>query len=172
MRQNSPSPPTAPTRYSSAELLTTLSAQGYRWFTGVPCSLFGDLFTTVAEDNDWTTVPATREDLAIGTAAGLALSGQRPVVAMQNSAVGMIGNAVSSLLRMYGIHVLLLISWRGEGADAPEHIESGRQMIEMLDLMGIRHEFAADASLLRPDFFGVGGPVALIVRRGEMSDHA
>lgn len=155
--------------YSSDWLLDSLSRHGYTTVTGVPCSLFGDLFEKVALRADVRFHPATREDLALGMAAGISLAGGRAVVAMQNSAVGMVLNATQSLLELYGLHTLLLVSWRGEGPDAPEHLAMGERMLSILEAAGIPYAFASQIDSLPSGFFRVDTPVALIVRAGELA---
>lgn len=157
--------------YSSGWLLDNLSRHGYTTVTGIPCSLFGDLFEAVEQREDMRLYPATREDLALGMAAGVALAGGRTIVAMQNSAVGMVLNATQSLLELYGLHALLLVSWRGEGPDAPEHLAMGGRMLSILEAAGIPYAFASQCDSLPSEFFEADMPVALIVRAGELKAH-
>lgn len=139
---------------------------GYDFFTGVPCSLLGQLYT-VMEEAATGYYPATREDLALGLAAGATLSGKRPVVLMQNSGLGVAINALISLHQMYELRVLIIISWRGYRADAPEHVKMGSSMVSLLDLLDIRHRFALDEHALDQAFHHISGPIALLVRPGE-----
>jgi phosphonopyruvate decarboxylase len=60
---------------------------------------------------------ATREDEAVGIAAGAWLSGKSPIVFMQNSGLGNCVDIITSLLIPYGIKIDLLINERKE----PEH---------------------------------------------------
>lgn len=139
---------------------------GYDFFTGVPCSLLGALYTVLDEARA-PYYPATREDLALGLAGGAALAGRRPAVLMQNSGLGVSINALLSLQRMYALPVLLIVSWRGFGADAPEHLETGRQMTTLLKAVGIRFGFTAEPEALSPNLHG-SGPVALLVKPNEL----
>jgi sulfopyruvate decarboxylase subunit alpha len=98
---------------------------GYRSFAGVPCSMFGALYA-ILDEYAANYYPATREDLALGLACGLTLGGQRCAVLMQNSGLGTCVNALQSLVDLYRVPLLLVVSWRGETTDAPEHLEVGR----------------------------------------------
>lgn len=60
---------------------------------------------------------ATREDEAIGIAAGAWLAGKKPTVFMQNSGLGNSIDIITSLLKPYKIKFDLLINERKE----PEH---------------------------------------------------
>jgi sulfopyruvate decarboxylase subunit alpha len=157
--------------YTSQWLVDQLVKRGYDSMTGVPCSLLGDLPVVMAAEPAITSLPATREDCAIGTAVGFALAGGRPLVMMQNSGLGMVLNATQSLAEMYCIHLLLLVTWRGEGPDAPEHLAMGARMLDILKSSQTPHAYAADVANLPEAFFAHRGPVALIVRKGELVGH-
>lgn len=157
--------------YTSQWLLGQLVGRGYDVATGIPCSLFGDLPEVLEVSKAVNVLPATREDCAIGTAMGVALAGGRPFVMMQNSALGMVLNATQSLVEMYGIHMLLLVTWRGEGPDAPEHLKMGSRMLGILTASAMPYAYAADLGSLPESFFAHSGPVVLIVRSGDLVGH-
>ena len=60
--------------------LEALSANGYDFFTGVPCSLLKGVIRRFDEEPQWGYVSAVREDSALGMAAGAFLGGKQPVV--------------------------------------------------------------------------------------------
>ena len=66
---------------------------------------------------------ATREDEAVGIASGVAFTNNNAVVYLQNSGLGNIGDALTSLAQLYKLPMLLLISYRGllPDKDFPEH---------------------------------------------------
>lgn len=133
------------------EFVAALKAAGFDFFAGVPCSLLKGLVSILDKDPDAHYVSATREDSAIGMAAGAYLGGKLPMVLMQNSGLGVSVNALASLTTMYALPVLLVISWRGEGGnDAPEHIMMGEIMAPMLDLMKIPHRVLTDKEPMAP----------------------
>nr|CEL20856.1 Sulfopyruvate decarboxylase-alpha subunit [Kibdelosporangium sp. MJ126-NF4]CTQ98339.1 Sulfopyruvate decarboxylase-alpha subunit (EC 4.1.1.79) [Kibdelosporangium sp. MJ126-NF4] len=85
-------------------------------------------------------ITVTREDTAVGIAAGAALGGQRPVVLMQNSGFGASVNAIASLVQPYEIPILLVISLRGVAPDHTcENTLMGRTTGPVLDLLGVPH---------------------------------
>ncbi len=113
---------------------------GYDFFTGVPCTIIGNLITTLTEKPDITYIPAVREDAAVGVASGAYMAGKIPVVLMQNSGLGQCLNAITSLNLIYKLPCLLIVTWRGfEGKDAPEHLVMGRICGKLLDTVGISH---------------------------------
>src|SRR2546426_2014580 len=125
-----------------------LRGHGFDFFTGVPCSLIEDLIAVLEQDSRAPYVAAVREDAAVGVAAGAWFGGRRPVVLMQNSGLGTSLNALASLSLMYGLPVLLVVTWRGyEGKDAPEHILTGQITPKLLELLGIPFRVLAGDSL-------------------------
>jgi sulfopyruvate decarboxylase subunit alpha len=121
---------------TSVNFLHLLTEAGFDFFTGVPCSLAKSLIATLEERGGY--IPETREDAAVGLAAGAYMAGKLPVVIMQNSGLGVSLNALSSLSLMYNFPALLLITWRGyQGKDAPEHLIMGDILPTLLETLKI-----------------------------------
>ncbi|MBI3073345.1 MAG: sulfopyruvate decarboxylase subunit alpha [Deltaproteobacteria bacterium] len=146
-------------------------ALGFNFFTGVPCSLLKGAFAELEKRSDF--VPATREDSALGMAAGAYLAGKKAMVLMQNSGLGVSVNAVVSLNAIYKIPCVMVISWRGyQGKDAPEHIIMGEITHRLLDTIGVPHRspdaegLLADLSWANDEMAKRRAPVALVVREG------
>jgi len=98
----------------------------FQFITGVPCSYFKDFLAYLESHKDKTQLKhiyATREDEAIGIASGMAFSGKQTLIYLQNSGLGNIGDALTSLAQLYKLPMLLLISYRGleSDKDFPEH---------------------------------------------------
>jgi phosphonopyruvate decarboxylase len=150
-----------------------LETQGYDFFTGVPCSLIEGVIGALEAHPRLPYIPAVREDVAVGLAAGAWLAGRTPMVLMQNSGLGTSLNALVSLSLLYRLPALLLVSWRGhEGKDAPEHLLMGEISPSLLTLIGIPHrvltaESAADAIAWgRAESERLSQPVALLLPPG------
>jgi sulfopyruvate decarboxylase alpha subunit len=150
-----------------------LHEQGFAFATGVPCSLIEDLISTLETDPQLPYVPAVREDVAVGLAAGAWLAGRRPVVLMQNSGLGTSMNALASMALMYGIPTLLVVTWRGyQGKDAPEHILTGAITPQHLSLLGIPHRVLSlasatdDVAWAAAEMDRLSQPVAILVPPG------
>jgi sulfopyruvate decarboxylase alpha subunit len=148
-----------------------LLAVGFDFFTGVPCSLVKTLLAELERRRLY--LGETREDAALGVAAGAYLGGRTPVVIMQNSGLGVSLNALGSLHLLYRIPCLLLVTWRGfEGRDAPEHLVMGDVLPRLLDLFSIPHR-APDGERIEADLDWAAilmretrSPVALAVKPG------
>ncbi len=159
-------------RFRGADFADALADAGFDFFTGVPCSLIGSVLLSLEERGY---VPETREDAAMGLAAGAFLAGRRPVVLMQNSGFGVSLNAIGSLQQIYEMPCLLVITWRGfEGKDAPEHLVMGRAMPQLLEAYGIEWRALGDRPLeqearwARERFDDGRRPVALVVPPGVL----
>jgi phosphonopyruvate decarboxylase len=131
----------------SDEFTALLRREGIDFATGVPCSLIEGVLRNLETRRDILYAPAVREDVAVGLAAGAWLAGRRPAVLMQNSGLGTSLNALASLSLMYGLPLLLIVTWRGHGGkDAPEHILTGAITEPLLELLGIPHRVLLAAS--------------------------
>ena len=158
---------------TGADFLRSLLDAGFDFFTGVPCSLVKSLIATLEERGGY--IPETREDAAVGLAAGAYMAGRQPVVIMQNSGLGVCLNALASLSLIYHFPALLLITWRGyQGKDAPEHIVMGDISPKLLDTLQIPYrvlsaEAARDSLRWAADTLKqTGKPVALLLPPGVM----
>ena len=157
--------------FPAARFVDRLLSAGFDFFTGVPCSLVGPVIAELERRDLY--LGETREDAALGVAAGAYLGGRLPVVVMQNSGLGVSLNALGSLHILYRLPCLLLVTWRGyEGKDAPEHLVMGRVLPDLLDLFGIEHrapgpaDLESDVAWAAARLGALRTPVALVVRPG------
>src|SRR5438046_8426960 len=148
-----------------------LLAAGFDFFVGVPCSLVKSLLTELERRGLY--LSETREDAALGVAAGAYLAGRTPVVIMQNSGLGGSLNALGSLHFLYRIPALLLVTWRGyQAEDAPEHLAMCEVLPRMLALFGVpfraplAEAMDADVDWAAARLRETRRPVALVVRPG------
>ena len=155
------------------ELADLLDAEGFDFFTGVPCSLAEGVIAALERHPPGRRapyIPAVREDISLGLAAGAWFGGRMPAVIMQNSGLGTSANALVSLSLLYRLPALLLMTWRGfEGKDAPEHILMGEITRPLLDLMGVPHRVLArgsekaDLAWAHSEALRLSQPVALLL---------
>jgi sulfopyruvate decarboxylase alpha subunit len=148
-----------------------LLAAGFDFFAGVPCSLVKTLLAELERRRLY--LGETREDAALGVAAGAYLGGRRPVVIMQNSGLGVSLNALGSLHLLYRIPCLILVTWRGyQGKDAPEHLVMGDVLPRLLDLFSIPYrapgvdDIETDVDWAATRMRETRSPVALVILPG------
>jgi sulfopyruvate decarboxylase alpha subunit len=118
-----------------------LWAAGCRHVVYVPDNPLSHILSALATDHpEVSALLATREEEAVGIAAGLHLGGGRPALLMQSSGVGNALNALGSLLLAYQIPAVLIISMRGDPGEWNwAQVPLGRAVVPVLDALGIQH---------------------------------
>jgi len=118
-----------------------LKAKEVEFFSGVPDSLLKDICGYITDNTSSKNhIIAANEGNAIALAAGYHMATSKiPMVYMQNSGIG---NAINPLLSLtdqdvYNIPILLMIGWRGETKDEPQHVKQGKVTTDLLDAMQI-----------------------------------
>ncbi len=121
---------------NAQQFLAWLEKSGFDFFSGVPCSYLGP-FCRALEPRA-SHVPAPREDIALGLAAGAYLAGKLPLVYMQNSGLGYSLEVLASLHLIYRLPLLVLLSYRGpEDQGWEEHLVMGEHTLEILDTFAL-----------------------------------
>jgi len=149
-----------------------LKQHGFRRGAGVPCSYFTPLVNYMTVDPDLDYLSATSEGEAVAIAAGMVTAGAPAFALMQNSGLGNAVNPITSLLYIYRMPVVLLVSHRGQPGlpDEPQHELMGQITEQLSNLCGLRtHVFdpeQLEASLSAAARDGV--PVAYVVRKGSL----
>jgi sulfopyruvate decarboxylase alpha subunit len=116
---------------------------------------------------------ATREEEAVGIAAGLHLGGAKPALLMQSSGVGNTLNALGSLLVAYQIPIVMIVSMRGDPGEWNfAQVPMGRATVPVLDALGVQHlsiergDESRDIVLALANLaFGTRVPVACLLPR-------
>jgi phosphonopyruvate decarboxylase len=117
-----------------------LKQHGLRHGAGVPCSFFTPLVNYMTVDPGLDYVSATSEGEAVAIAAGLTTAGKPAFALMQNSGLGNAVNPITSMLYIYSMPVVLLVSHRGEPGkpDEPQHELMGQITEQLAALCGLR----------------------------------
>ena len=120
--------------------ITCCAERGIRCVTYVPDKVLIPLIDGFRARPTVTAFSATREEEAIGIAAGASLGGMPSAVLMQSSGFGNVPNALASLLVPYQLPVLLVISERGVlGEFNAVQVPISRVIRPALDALGIPH---------------------------------
>ncbi|MGB5913064.1 MAG: sulfopyruvate decarboxylase subunit alpha [Promethearchaeia archaeon] len=105
----------------------------------VPCILLKGILDLINERKELLHIPVTREEEGVGIAAGAYLGGKRPAILMQNSGLGNSINAIKSLLELYNIPIIFIMSHRGgKGEKILAQIPMGKITDKLLDVAGIK----------------------------------
>lgn len=165
----------------ASQFLKELKKYAPGLFCAVPCSLLKPLINHVIIDPDLQYINAVSEGEAVGIAAGSSLTGKTGVVLLQNSGLGNTINPITSLINVYKIPTLLVVSHRGKPGteEAAQHRLMGKITKDLLTMAGVFHETFPGSPeeiepVLRTLFDRVKEkeiPVALVVERGMMNDY-
>jgi sulfopyruvate decarboxylase subunit alpha len=105
----------------------------------LPCVMLKNLLQLIDEKNEIKNVPVTREEEGVGIAAGAYLGGKIPAILMQNSGLGNSVNAIKSLLHLFKIPVVFIMSHRGaEGEKILAQIPMGKLTPDLLKILEIK----------------------------------
>ena len=97
----------------SKKIIANLKEGGVDFYLSVPCKLLANMIDILEKDKDvyYSSVP--REEEGMGICAGAYLGNKFPCIMMQNTGIGNSINAIVSLIQLYQIPVIFLISYRG-----------------------------------------------------------
>lgn len=96
------------------KIVDDLVANQIGFVTTVPCKQLAGVIEVLETTNSLQHVPCNKEDEGMGLAAGAYMGGVRPCIIMQNTAIGVVVNALATLIQFYSIPLPMLISYRGE----------------------------------------------------------
>ncbi|HEY0440207.1 MAG TPA: thiamine pyrophosphate-binding protein [Xanthobacteraceae bacterium] len=149
----------------------TLKANEVRLVAYVPDNVLKPLIAAVHEDRFFTAFSTTREEEAVGIAAGAWMGGMRAIVLMQTSGFATLANVLASLPVAFQIPVLMLVSERGTlGEFNYGQALVARTMRPVLDSLALEHhtvarldelEFIVDRSIRQA--MATRAPAALIL---------
>ncbi len=121
------------------KLYEEIKNSGIDLILSLPCILLKGILTLINEKKEIQHIPITREEEGVGIAAGAYLGGKTPAILMQNSGLGNSVNAIKSLLELYRIPIIFIISHRGvEGERIPAQIPMGELTPNLLDILNIK----------------------------------
>ena len=124
---------------STEAIYNGLKDAGIDFIVSVPCVNLTRLLNMIDEDPDITHIPVTREEEGIGICAGAYLGGMRPAILMQNLGLGNSINALKSLIELYEIPLLMIMSHRGtEGESICGQVPMGESTPRILEAMDFR----------------------------------
>ena len=106
----------------------------------LPDNMIQGLIEVINEKNEIRKITITREEEGMGIAAGAYLGGIKPALLMQNSGLGNSINAIKSLLQLYKIPILLIMSHRGgEGEKIMAQNQMGQVTFNLLECINLKY---------------------------------
>jgi len=122
------------------ELLIT---EGYTHLCVVPCSFAKNLINcSINNDDKLEYMPCASEAVACSVAAGLRMSGKKPIVVVQSSGLTNMGSCMTSLLKPYKVQFPIIVSWRTykEGDSEIQHAHLSTELPRLIEAYGYGHE--------------------------------
>ncbi|MFX1572086.1 MAG: sulfopyruvate decarboxylase subunit alpha [Promethearchaeota archaeon] len=122
-----------------SKLYEMIKFSGIDLILSLPCIMLKNLLHIIDKKEEIQHIPITREEEGVGIAAGAYLGGKTPAIIMQNSGLGNSINAIESLLKLYKIPIIFIMSHRGaEGEKIIAQIPMGKLTPKLLDLLSIK----------------------------------
>jgi sulfopyruvate decarboxylase alpha subunit len=133
----------------SDTFLDAFKKNDVRFISYVPDNVITPLIKGITSDNYFISVNATREDEAMGMAAGAWMGGMKSAVLMQTSGFAVAPNALASLLVPFQIPAILVISERGTmGEFNIGQVAVAKIMRPILDTLAVEHHTLTDEGKL------------------------
>lgn len=126
---------------SSEVIYEGLKRAGINFIVSVPCANLKKLLNLINNDKDIIHIPVTREEEGFGMCAGAYIGGMKVAILMQNSGLGNSINVIASLIKLYQIPMLMIISHRGTAGEAIcGQVPMGKATTKLLDSLDIMYE--------------------------------
>lgn len=155
------------------DFISFLKSFGLSQFLMVPCSIFKPLTNVLLKTE---VIFPPNEAHAMGFAVGsYCVTGKPAVIFMQNSGLNNIANCQTSLNLLYKIPALLVVSWRGEKPEAPEHNIMGASLKKFFDVLQIpsvvlTDKWKEELRLMVELAKKKKNPVAVVIRQGIFAE--
>ncbi|WP_299681297.1 sulfopyruvate decarboxylase subunit alpha [uncultured Roseobacter sp.] len=98
----------------SSKIVDDVVAAGIEFVTTVPCKQLAGVIDEVEARPEIYHIPSNKEDEGMGLCAGAFMGGKKPMIIMQNTAIGVTINTLATLTQFYRMPLPMLISYRGE----------------------------------------------------------
>ncbi|MBT6274840.1 MAG: sulfopyruvate decarboxylase [Chromatiales bacterium] len=155
-----------------------IRSAGVRSLSALPETWLGLLLQRAENDPEMTLIQVSREEEAIGIAAGAYFAGEPHMLLMQNHGFFGAINGIVSLAQLYHIPLCMLIAYRGHwGEPHPWHTRGGTVTEDVLRALSIPFEHARDAGRVGQQIreawtFSQSSlaPVALLLTRDLMEE--
>lgn len=126
-----------------------LIEKGFTHLCVVPCSFAKNLINSVINNPNIEYVPSASESVATSIAAGLKMSGAKPLVIVQSSGLTNMGSCITSLLNPYDVHISMMVSWRiyKEGDSEIQHKHLATQLPTLINAYGYNEQILDDENI-------------------------
>ncbi|WP_333886805.1 hypothetical protein [Clostridium sp.] len=143
----------------------------FNWFSGVPDSVFKKIIPNLKPY-----IAAPSENHAVSMAFGARLGGGNPCILIQNSGLGLLGDALYGLQHLYKIGLVIFVALRGELEwEEIQHHLWGKNTVQYLRVLNVKiYDFQENGLKTVQEAakyaFKNEKPVAVIVHRGNINE--
>tara|TARA_B100001559_G_scaffold314169_1_gene314188 strand:+ start:6342 stop:7412 length:1071 start_codon:yes stop_codon:yes gene_type:complete len=134
----------------TSDFVEKLISAGYSHLCAVPCSFVKSLINCSINYSDkFEYLPCASEAVACSIAAGLKISGNKPIVVIQSSGLTNMGSCITSLLNPYGINFPIIVSWRtyNDGDSEIQHKHLATDLPRLVNAYGYKHQILDNNNL-------------------------
>jgi len=126
---------------NTINFVNALVLNQYTHLCVVPCSFVKNVINEVINNERIEYMPAASEAVACSIAAGLKMSGKKPIVIVQSSGLTNMGSCITSFLKPYGVTFPILSSWRTykTGESEVQHKHLSTELIRLIEVYGYKH---------------------------------
>jgi len=121
--------------------VSNLIKEGYTHLCVVPCSFAKYVINSVINNDKIKYIPSASEAVACSIAAGLKMSGKKPIVIVQSSGLTNMGSCITSLLKPYNITFPIMVSWRTykDGDSEIQHQHLAKELPTLVNAYGYKY---------------------------------
>jgi phosphonopyruvate decarboxylase len=129
--------------------INNLIKENYTHLCVVPCSFAKYVINEAINNPSIKYIPCASEAVACSLAAGLKMSGKKPIVIVQSSGVTNMGSCITSLLKPYGVTFPILTSWRTykQGDSEIQHEHLATELPKLIEAYGYEHKILDNENL-------------------------
>jgi len=135
----------------SKKFINKLVNQGYTHLCVVPCSFAKNIINECINNSNIEYLPSASEAVACSIAAGLKISGFKPIVIVQSSGFTNMISCITSLLKPYRIQFPIVTSLRTykHGDSEIQHELLSKNLVNLIDSLDYDYDFLDSSNLSR-----------------------
>ena len=133
----------------SSDFIKSLIDKKYTHLCVVPCSFAKNIINESINNILIEYLPCSSEAVACSIAAGLKMSGKKPIIIVQSSGLTNMGSCITSLLKTYGIKIPMLVSWRtyNSGDSEIQHKHLATNLPSLIKAYGYSYEILSKQNI-------------------------
>jgi len=135
----------------SKKFINELVNQGYTHLCVVPCSFAKNIINECINNSNIEYLPSASEAVACSIAAGLKISGSKPIVIVQSSGFTNMISCITSLLKPYRIQFPIVTSLRTykDGDSEIQHELLSKNLVNLIESLNYDYDFLDSKNLSR-----------------------